>query len=223
MATGYGVSGRGDLDLLFKARTSAAAANTGFTSNGGVDLAQRFEPRGATTAIAATGFKSGATDLAQIFMDINASTFTPIVTLTMVAGSATADRGFRNASSGYSALAGQSMTPTPEWTKNSQLYRLDEITSQPSGGAIYVLLRASHATITPANDDNVFAAIEVAGVFAGSSSAFTIRLPRSTGFSSNTGTTPNGRPMRNWQFGWTSSEVPRMEFVAGNSYTVKIG
>ena len=73
MATGYIVSGRGDLDALFKARTSTAGANTGFKSNGDVDLAQRFEPRGSTTAIAATGFKVGATDLAQTFMDIAAS------------------------------------------------------------------------------------------------------------------------------------------------------
>ena len=76
MATGYIVSGRGDLDVLFKPRTSAAIANTGFRSNGAVDLAQRFEPRGSTTAIANTGFRAGPhsnADLAALFMDINAS------------------------------------------------------------------------------------------------------------------------------------------------------
>jgi hypothetical protein len=76
MATGFQVTGRGDLDTLFKARTSAAIANTGFQSNGGVDLAQRFEPRGSTTPIAATSFQSGAhagADLAALFMDIAAS------------------------------------------------------------------------------------------------------------------------------------------------------
>lgn len=79
MATGYVVSGRGDLDVLFKARTSAAGSNTGFKSNGAVDLAQRFEPRGAATAIAATGFTVGGTDLASTFQDINYSPpFTPI-------------------------------------------------------------------------------------------------------------------------------------------------
>jgi len=72
MTTGYVVSGRGDLDALFKPRTSAAIANTGFTSNGGVDLAQRFEPRGATAAQVDTGFKAGANDLAQLFMDTGA-------------------------------------------------------------------------------------------------------------------------------------------------------
>lgn len=75
MTTGY-VAPAGDLDLLFKARTSAAIANTGFLSNGGVDLAQRFEPRGSTTAIANTNFKSGANDLAQLFMDIAAASNT---------------------------------------------------------------------------------------------------------------------------------------------------
>lgn len=74
MTTGYVVSGRGDLDVLFKARTSSPTSATGFLSNGGVDLNQRFEPRGATTAIANTNFVSGSTDLAQIFMDINAAT-----------------------------------------------------------------------------------------------------------------------------------------------------
>jgi len=76
MTTGYVISGRGDLDLLFKARTSAAIANTGFQSNGGVDLAQRFEPRGATTAISDTGFKAGANDLAALFQSIAAASNT---------------------------------------------------------------------------------------------------------------------------------------------------
>lgn len=76
MATGLVVSGRGDLDVLFKARTSAAIADTGFKSNGGVDLAQRFEPRGSTTAIANTNYKSGANDLASLFMDIAAASNT---------------------------------------------------------------------------------------------------------------------------------------------------
>lgn len=76
MATGYVVSGRGDLDVLFKARTSAAIADTGFKSNGGVDLAQRFEPRGSSTAIANTNYKAGANDLASLFMDIAAASNT---------------------------------------------------------------------------------------------------------------------------------------------------
>lgn len=73
MTTGYVVSGRGDLDTLFKARTSAAIANTNYKSNGGVDLAQRFEPRGAAAPIADTGFKAGANDLAALFMNLAAN------------------------------------------------------------------------------------------------------------------------------------------------------
>jgi len=76
MTTGYVVSGRGDLDVIFKARTSAAAANVNFKSNGGVDLSQRFEPRGAAVAVSDTGFKSGANDLAQIFQNIAAASNT---------------------------------------------------------------------------------------------------------------------------------------------------
>lgn len=92
MATGYVVSGRGDLDGIFKARSSAAGADTGFKSNGGVDLAQRFEPRGAATAVANTNFKNtSAVDLAQIFQDIAYSPpFTPVTrTYTSSAGTQT--------------------------------------------------------------------------------------------------------------------------------------
>jgi hypothetical protein len=72
MTTGF-VAAAGDLDLLFKARTSAKIANVGFLSNGGVDLSNRFEPRGTTIAIANTNFKAGANDLAVLFRGIAAS------------------------------------------------------------------------------------------------------------------------------------------------------
>jgi hypothetical protein len=75
MATGF-VAPAGDLDLLFKARTSAKIADVGFLSNGGVDISNRFEPRGSLPAIANTGFLSGATDLAQLFQNI--AGFTPV-------------------------------------------------------------------------------------------------------------------------------------------------
>jgi len=70
MASGYNVSGRGDLDTLFMARQSAARANVGFTV-AGVDLASRFEPIGSATPIAATGFRAVSADLATLFRDIN--------------------------------------------------------------------------------------------------------------------------------------------------------
>lgn len=70
MASGFTVSGRGDLDSLFMARQNAARANVGFTVVG-VDLANRYEPIGSASPIAATGFTSGGTDLASLFRDIN--------------------------------------------------------------------------------------------------------------------------------------------------------
>lgn len=70
MASGYTVSGRGDLDALFMARQNAARANVGYAVSG-VDLANRYEPIGTASAIAATGFTSSGTDLASLFRDIN--------------------------------------------------------------------------------------------------------------------------------------------------------
>jgi hypothetical protein len=62
-----------DFDSLFKIRTGAAGANTGYRSNTGVDLAQRFEQRGSTTAISNVGYRnSSGVDLSQLFMDISA-------------------------------------------------------------------------------------------------------------------------------------------------------
>src|SRR6185369_7180977 len=49
MATGFVVSGRGDLDALFKARTTAAGSNTGFLV-GAQDLAQTFQDIAYTPA-----------------------------------------------------------------------------------------------------------------------------------------------------------------------------
>ena len=46
MTTGF-IAPAGDLDALFKTRTSAKIADVGFLSNGGVDLSNRFEPRGS--------------------------------------------------------------------------------------------------------------------------------------------------------------------------------
>lgn len=69
MASGFTVSGRGDLDALFLARVNAKRADVGFQV-AGVDISNRYEPIGAGTPIAATGFKSGGTDLASLFRNI---------------------------------------------------------------------------------------------------------------------------------------------------------
>lgn len=69
MASGYTVSGRGDLDTLFMARAGAARGNVGYAS-AGTDLAQRFEQLGASPPIANIGILSAGTDLASLFRSI---------------------------------------------------------------------------------------------------------------------------------------------------------
>lgn len=71
MPSGYTVTGRGDLDAIFKARTSAAGAATNLKASG-VDLNQRYEVRGSTTPVANTGYQVSGVDLAQKFMDSGA-------------------------------------------------------------------------------------------------------------------------------------------------------
>lgn len=65
MASGYNVLNRGDLDVLFAARTGAARSNVGYAV-AGADLAQRYEQRSAA-AIANVGYASAGVDLAQLF------------------------------------------------------------------------------------------------------------------------------------------------------------
>ena len=121
MATGYTVSGRGDLDALFKARTSAARPNVGFQV-AGVDLASRYEPRGSTTAIAATGFvQSGQGDLAGLFMNIDALPGSTEYGVTL--GTGFSEIGFRS-----SALSGAYGSISLTTFKS---VRIDYITSAP--------------------------------------------------------------------------------------------
>jgi hypothetical protein len=207
MPTGYVVSGRGDLDGLFKPRSSAAAANTNFRSNGGVDLAQRFEPRGATAAIAATGFKSGATDLAQIFMDVAASTSI----YSMVAGFTSGQTGYLNNTS----IAIGTWSPTRVWKAGINvegLYYTDPLSTS------FRLYSPGSAT-PPGDDDSVFARVEVTGIFSDSGGAPVTRtLARTARSTTATGTGgPSGTDgIRIWQ--WN----PLARFINGNSYTVTI-
>jgi hypothetical protein len=223
MATGYraGVGGS-DLDLLFASRVSAAAADVGYKNSGGVDLSQLFEPIGATTPRANVNYRnSSGTDLSAIFKDI---TNTPaIITLTMVAGRGTADTGFRNTSDGYSAYGTQSITPTPEWTKNSNLFRLGEFSnSDASGGFIGLMIRVSHATTTPADADTTWQVITCSGVYGQGGGTKKLTFVRSARGASVTGTTPNSRPTRNFQFTFATTDANRPEFVSGNTYTITI-
>lgn len=80
MASGYVVSGRGDLDTLFKARTSAKRADVNIKVLG-IDISNRYETR-ATAPIAATGYATVGTDLAQLFENSGASV--PIININNV-------------------------------------------------------------------------------------------------------------------------------------------
>jgi hypothetical protein len=70
VASGFTVSGRGDLDSLFMARVNAKRADVGYKV-AGVDISNRYEPIGNGTPIAATGYKSGGVDLASLFRNIS--------------------------------------------------------------------------------------------------------------------------------------------------------
>jgi hypothetical protein len=170
MATGYVVSGAGDLDDLFQPRVSTAIANTSFLSNGGVDLAQRFEKRGDGTAIANTNFRSGATDLSALFLGLG-NLADPIL------------------SSG-NFVAGP---------KGGNTYRLDELLLNDISGS-FLFVRISHATVTPANSDAVWQFLRCTGIFANSGGlSVTRNFARSVSGVTNTHTTPSGRPGRSWQ------------------------
>jgi len=215
MTVGYRISGGTDLDLVFKARTSAAAANTGFRDSSAVDLSNRFEPRGATVARANTGFRiSGGTDFAQVFMDIN--TAPTLLTLTLTAGLSGSKVGYRNTASGYAAIG--SISGTPEWTIGGQAFRLEECNAN-NGLAGDFLIRVSHATITVPDTDACWTFIKLTGTFATSGTG-TRTILRSARYSTNTGTTPGPvRQQRNWQH----STSPSAEMVSGNSYTFELG
>lgn len=223
MATGYVVSGRGDLDDLFRARLTAAGSNVNFLSNGGVDLAQRFEPRDDTVAIANVNFRSGATDLAQIFMGIGVATDPVLVTRTLVAGdtgSPAFNIGWANTAVGYTGYTGSSMSAPspPSWTKGGNTFTLQEI-RRTGATPDYSLWRVTNPSATPANADSTWQFMRLTGVFANSGGATVARtMYRSTIGVSVTGTTPTGAiPMRNWQIGgaiWT--------LINGNSYTLEI-
>lgn len=197
MTTGYVVTSRGDLDALFKARVSAAIANTGFLSNGGVDLAQRFEPRSVTAAIANTGFTKSGTDLAQLFMGINA--------YGMFAKTTSPQVGY---SDGIAAVAIPGGTFTPN-TKGP--YQINELSySNTLSNALFAL---SDPTTAPPNTDATFQRIELTGIFSDSGSSATKTLLRSAaGTSTGAG---GGRQFRQWAWSPITYRV-----LDGNTYAI---
>lgn len=206
MTTGY-IAPAGDLDLLFKARTSAAIANTGFLSNGGVDLAQRFEPRGAVPPIANTGFKIAAgTDLAQLFRNIVGNT---------AVGSMTA--GFLSGRTGFSDGNVESGITIGSWTS----------TMPPNCTASNLLsfgvtnntfaLKNTFAQSWCNNVDTVWASLEITGIFTDSGG---VSVTRSVLRTACTYTVPT--PAAGFFFGKWSWTTPIMPFQSGNTYTTRL-
>jgi hypothetical protein len=206
MATGYVVSGRGDLDGLFLPRTSAAIANTGFLSNGGVDLAQRFEPRGASTPITNTGFTKAGTDLAQLFKNI-ADAATPS-SHSMSAGNyvetvpSRTNQGYAvaNLIAGGQAVMG-SFSPTAIGSNTLVGMYINE------DDDMKIVIQGGSA---PADADTVWQRVDVTGFFAGSGSSTTRSVTRSA----RTSTSTSG-VRRTWTY-----NPGVLGFSNGQSYTV---
>jgi len=208
MATGYVVSGRGDLDVLFKARTSAAIANTGFKSNGGVDLAQRFEPRGAVAPIADTGFKKAGTDLSQLFMAFGAVGGTLIADLSLTVAANGSQKGFQRSTSAFADFGFVSSQAV-----DGSTYLLEGICTRQNGTGQLFELSVSGSTQAP-DADTTWQRVEVTGTFASGAALRT--LVRSTNnLISNFN--EGGRAYRRWDF-----NAQPFDFVTGNVYGVKV-
>jgi hypothetical protein len=206
MTTGY-IAPAGDLDLLFKARTSTAIANTGFLSNGGVDLAQRFEPRGSVPPIANTGFRNSAgTDLALLFRNIAGATSTGNLST-----------AFNSGRTGYSDGNVESGIVIGSWTG----------TMPPSCTASNLLafgssnntmaLKNTFAQSWCANVDSVWASLEITGIFSDSGG---VSVTRSVLRSACTYTVPT--PAAGFFFGKWSWSTPIMPFLSGTTYTTRL-
>lgn len=205
MATGY-IATAGDLDVLFKARTSAAIANTNFKSNGGVDLAQRFEPRGSTTARANTNFMAGANDLASLFMDIAGGVIE--TTHTLVAGTNTPSQifGFHDGSGAIGAFG----SCTPGGVGG---FGIGTISYQVGSISQVTLFQAG---VYPPNTDSTWQAMDATGVFANSSGATVTRTVTRAANTGTADTVNGGQNRRTWNFAATV-----LQFITGNTYTIK--
>lgn len=201
MATGYVVSGRGDLDVLFAPRTLAAGANTGFKSNGGVDLAQRFEQRGSVTAIADTGLKSGATDLAQTFLDIASTTVTTRSLVTALGGSVV-----EYTSGQYGTAAFGTLSPSNLF----YAWRIVEIAYWPGN---HCRLSIGNDAGPPPDADSTWNSLGITGVFADSAGATVTRTMTRSSASSST----SNSFYRTWFYGTSAFQL-----ITGNTYSVTL-
>jgi hypothetical protein len=202
VATGYVVSGRGDLDNLFAPRTTAAGAATGFKSNGGVDLAQRFEARGSATPIANIDFKVGAVDLAQTFLDITNTTIMPRTLTPADAGPGVA----RYSSGNYGTPLFGTLAPT-------NLYYAWRIVEFVYFAANNCYFSIGNDSGPPPNTDATWNAMSLTGVFADSGGGSVTRNVTRAGASS----TSSNAFYRTWFFAASAFQL-----IVGNSYSVNI-
>lgn len=205
MATGYVVDGRGDLDALFAARSTAAISNTGFRSNGGVDLAQRFEARGGTTAIADTNFKAGGNDLAQLFKGLTAFSPDRFMTAGQFGG---VTFGFDGGVMGGIAMGSMTNVVFGSYSVD-RLYRDTGINACRLGfikfGAI------------PPNDSTVWTNLQIQGVFVDSGGATVIRSVTRSGLGTGTAGPTGGNNYERW---WVFSTA-LANFINGNVYGLR--
>jgi hypothetical protein len=202
MTTGYIVTGRGDLDTIFKARTSAAITDTGFRRGASTDLSQLFEPRAGTPQVANTGFVSGthSADLAQLFMDINA-----------LFGDRTLGAVQSGTSVGYAASEYTATFYGSLSDRNLPTSRVGRLTTL-NGTEVRMSLLADGAA--PANDDTVWISVQIRGVFTDSAGATVIRsLNRTSAGTTGTGNVGGSLFERFWIF-----PIASANFLNGESY-----
>ena len=93
-----------DLDSIFKARTSAASEDVGYSLNG-TDLSQRFEPLNGRGKAEPVGYKPNtsnypdATDLSDVFLNINY--IPPVLEFTQTGGNVTISGSVNNITYDY--------------------------------------------------------------------------------------------------------------------------
>lgn len=206
MTVGYRIAGGTDLDSVFVARTSAAAAATGFKDSTATDLNNRYEPRGSATPIANTGYRiAGGTDLSQVFKGIGAVTPS---SHTLTAGSwFQATPGITHIGFGIAAVVVTGSSAFGSISPNT--YGSNTIVGiwWSDDDVQHVVIQAAS---TPPDTDATWKTMDIVGTFQGGSSTQTLTLTRNASFSS-TGT------RRTWQF-----NSPGLAIADGNIYTVTI-
>lgn len=116
MASGYVVSGRGDLDVLFLGRVNPKRSDVGYKV-AGVDLSNRYETIGATTPIAATGFKSAGTDLANLFRGSGSTASAAVAPVSIFESGNAA--GYIGSNFATCTVSGNVGAPTYQWVRVS--------------------------------------------------------------------------------------------------------